>query len=45
MKLATTITQTSDSHPPLVLIHGLGSAATAIANADHASIFLCMFAS
>ncbi len=28
MKLATTITQTSDSHPPLVLIHGLGSAAT-----------------
>ncbi len=29
MKLATTLTQTSDSHPPLVLIHGLGSAATA----------------
>ena len=29
MKLATTITQTSKSHPPLVLIHGLGSAATA----------------
>jgi len=29
MKLATTLTQTIDSHPPLVLIHGLGSAATA----------------
>jgi len=29
MKLTTTITQTSNSHPSLVLIHGLGSAATA----------------
>ncbi len=29
MNLATTITQTNDSHPALVLIHGLGSAATA----------------
>ncbi len=29
MKLTTTITQTSKSQPPLVLIHGLGSAATA----------------
>ena len=29
MKLATTLTQTDSSHPPLVLIHGLGSAATA----------------
>lgn len=29
MKLRTTLTQASDSHPPLVLIHGLGSAATA----------------
>lgn len=29
MKLATTLTQTTDTHPPLVLIHGLGSAATA----------------
>ena len=29
MKLATTLRQTDSSHPPLVLIHGLGSAATA----------------
>ena len=29
MKLVTTLTQTDSSHPPLVLIHGLGSAATA----------------
>ncbi|MSO43063.1 MAG: alpha/beta hydrolase [Candidatus Planktophila sp.] len=29
MKLATTLTQTNTAHPPLVLIHGLGSAATA----------------
>jgi len=29
MILATTLTQTNQSHPPLVLIHGLGSAATA----------------
>jgi pimeloyl-ACP methyl ester carboxylesterase len=29
MSLATTLTQTDQSHPPLVLIHGLGSAATA----------------
>ncbi len=29
MKLATTLTQTNTVHPPLVLIHGLGSAATA----------------
>jgi len=29
MSLATTLTQTDQNHPPLVLIHGLGSAATA----------------
>jgi pimeloyl-ACP methyl ester carboxylesterase len=29
MSLVTTLTQTDQSHPPLVLIHGLGSAATA----------------
>ena len=29
MKLATSITEIDSSHPPLVLIHGLGSAATA----------------
>ena len=29
MSLVTTLTQTNQSHPPLVLIHGLGSAATA----------------
>jgi pimeloyl-ACP methyl ester carboxylesterase len=29
MSLATTLTQTDHNHPPLVLIHGLGSAATA----------------
>ena len=29
MSLATTLTQTNQNHPPLVLIHGLGSAATA----------------
>ena len=29
MTLATTLTQTNTAHPPLVLIHGLGSAATA----------------
>lgn len=29
MKFATTLTQTDTAHPPLVLIHGLGSAATA----------------
>ena len=29
MNLATTITESDSSHPPLVLIHGLGSAATA----------------
>ncbi|CAB4700705.1 unannotated protein [freshwater metagenome] len=29
MRFATTLTQTSSTHPPLVLIHGLGSAATA----------------
>jgi len=29
MSLATTLTQSDQNHPPLVLIHGLGSAATA----------------
>ncbi len=29
MKLATTLTQTNSDHPVLVLVHGLGSAATA----------------
>ena len=29
MKLVTTLTQTDAAHPPLVLVHGLGSAATA----------------
>jgi pimeloyl-ACP methyl ester carboxylesterase len=29
MSLVTTLTQTDQNHPPLVLIHGLGSAATA----------------
>ena len=29
MKLVTTLTQTDSKHPPLILIHGLGSAATA----------------
>lgn len=29
MSLVTTLTQTNPSHPPLVLIHGLGSAASA----------------
>jgi pimeloyl-ACP methyl ester carboxylesterase len=29
MSLVTTLTQTNQNHPPLVLIHGLGSAATA----------------
>ncbi|CAB5046200.1 unannotated protein [freshwater metagenome] len=29
MKLVTTITQSDAQHPPLVLVHGLGSAATA----------------
>jgi pimeloyl-ACP methyl ester carboxylesterase len=29
MKLVTTITQSEAQHPPLVLVHGLGSAATA----------------
>ena len=29
MSLITTLTQTNQNHPPLVLIHGLGSAATA----------------
>jgi len=29
MKLVTTLTQTNEQHPPLVLVHGLGSAATA----------------
>jgi pimeloyl-ACP methyl ester carboxylesterase len=29
MKLVTTLTQSDANHPPLVLIHGLGSAATA----------------
>ena len=29
MKLVTTLTQSNEAHPPLVLIHGLGSAATA----------------
>ena len=28
MKLITTLTQTNSEHPPLVLLHGLGSAAT-----------------
>ena len=28
MKLTTTLTQTNSEHPPLVLLHGLGSAAT-----------------
>jgi pimeloyl-ACP methyl ester carboxylesterase len=29
MKLVTTLTQTNEQHPPLVLVHGLGSAGTA----------------
>ena len=28
MKLITTLTQTNSEHPPLVLLHGLGSAST-----------------